>query len=133
MSAVQDFPVRIGPATYTFRYSWLAFATLTDSLGATFATVVEAMQQASAMDTEVVVWAGLRTHHPYLTRDDVRVMMDDSGVIESMKLVNTASAAFAASLEPEGGSAAARPLLAAIRRLLEKIGRLILFWRKRSR
>ena len=130
MAQVQEVQVKIGQTTFTLRYSWLAFCTLTDAFGATFSTVVEAMHTANAMDVDAVVWAGLRTHHPELTREDVRRMLDDMGTVPAMGVFTQASAAFAASLEPEGGSSTGNPLWRLVSRFLAAIGRWIASWRK---
>lgn len=125
-----DFPVKLAGQQFVVRFSWSGFAALCRELRANVSNVTEVLATADATDMDALLWAGLVHHHPGLTRETVRGLMDETGVVGSMAAIETASGAFLAALEPEGGGSTARPLWA---RLASALGRLIVFWKKPSR
>jgi hypothetical protein len=131
--AAQETQITIGERTFTVRYSWKAFCALTTALNASFATVTEALFTADASDVDAVVWAGLITRHPEVSRQDVRDMLDEVGVVASMEAVDFCSARFVDSLQKEGGGSTANPLKAALSRWTRRLGLWIGSWWKPKR
>lgn len=133
MAAPQETQVTIGDRTFTVRFSWKAFTALTTALGATLATVTEALFTADASDVDAVVWAGLITRHPEISRAEVRQMLDDIGVPAALEVVDFCSERFVDSMMREGGGSTANPLKAALGRLTRWLGRLTSYWWKPKR
>lgn len=90
MSA-QDKQIKIGDKTYTIRFSVRALTALQEHWGLkSFQEVAQKMsklnESVSIDDLVGFVWAGLRTHHREMTKEDVLDLIDELGMenIESV-------------------------------------------------
>lgn len=102
MARLPDRQIEIGGKVYTLRFSLKAMAALQEHFGlASLAGLQEAMARLGAADVAGVIWAGLRTHHPEVTRDMAMDMADDLGLDGAMQVLNEGLAA----AMPEGDGA----------------------------
>lgn len=85
MGELQDIPVTLGGQTYKLRFSIRAIFALKrrwslDSEADVQRRIELIKQKADLEDTVTLIWAGLQTHHPELTEDQVLGWLDDGGV-----------------------------------------------------
>lgn len=81
----QDQPLTLAGQTYQLRFSVKAMLALKDRWGLKDDRQIEArMKSASVEDFVTIVWAGLRTHHPELSEEQVLGWLDDGG-LDGMK------------------------------------------------
>lgn len=112
MPASADKQVTFGDRTITLRYAIKSMAALQDHWGLTSFQEVGAKmgsleRQMSADDMVAIVWAGTRTHHPELSKDEVLDLVDSVGMDE---LQDVLTKAFDGAVDKGGGSkASARP------------------------
>lgn len=100
MARLPDRQIEVSGKVYTLRFSLKAMAALQEHFGlASLADLHAAMERVSANDVAGVIWAGLRTHHPEVTKDMAMDMADDLGLDGAMQLLNDG---FGAAM-PEGG------------------------------
>lgn len=105
--ALADRQLEAGGRVYTLRFSVRAMAALQDHYGvASFNDVAERLQNVAAIgagDLVAIVWAGLRTHHPEVTKDEVLGILDEIGPAGVLAVTGEA---FAAAAPPDGVGAA---------------------------
>lgn len=112
-----DRQFTLGGETYTLRFSVRAMGALQDHFGLkSLNQVGERLQQLGAdlgvEDLAAVLWAGLRSHHPEISKDDALGLLDDAGLDGLDSVVGEAFAAAApddadrAGGEGGGGSSA---------------------------
>jgi len=85
MAESQDRQITLAGQSYTLRYSVRATLALKDKWGlgddkASEKEIERRMAQASLSDFVTIIWAGLRTHHPELSEDQVLGWLDDGGL-----------------------------------------------------
>lgn len=81
MAESQDRQISLAGHTLTIRYSLKATLALKDAWGLASDNEIEARMQSPGLDDFVtILWAGLRTHHPDVTREDVLDWADDAGL-----------------------------------------------------
>jgi len=99
MARLPDRQIEVSGKVYNLRFSLKAMAALQEHFGLASLTELQgAMERVSAGDVAGVIWAGLRTHHPEVTKDMAMDMADDLGLDGAMKLLNEG---FGAAM-PEG-------------------------------
>ena len=78
----QDQQVTLAGKTWTLRYSVKAMLALKDAWQLkSDGEIAARLEQSKSMDDFITtIWAGMRTHHPEMSRDDVLVLLDDSGL-----------------------------------------------------
>lgn len=77
---LQDVQIELGGRSLTLRYSIKATLALKERWGLENDREVQAkMAKASMSEFIDIVWAGLRTHHPEISHDDVMTYLDDAG------------------------------------------------------
>lgn len=81
----QDRQITLAGQSYTLRFSVRATLALKDSWGipdgkAGEQEIERRMKAATLGDFVTIIWAGLRTHHPELTEDQVLGWLDDGGL-----------------------------------------------------
>lgn len=106
-----DRPFQVGNKTYTMRFSVRALAALQDHYGLnSLEEIGERLADTSKMSVKdlcAIVWAGLRTHHPETSMEDVMGIMDDLTLDRVKEMV--ASGFAAASPPEERGNGKGRP------------------------
>lgn len=79
-SQLQDVQIELGGRSLTLRFSIKATLALKERWGLENDREVQAkMAKASMSEFIDIVWAGLRTHHPEISHDDVMTFLDDAG------------------------------------------------------
>lgn len=79
-SQLQDVQIELGGRSLTLRFSVKATLALKERWGLETDREVQAkMAKASMSEFIDIVWAGLRTHHPEISHDDVMTFLDDAG------------------------------------------------------
>ena len=97
---LQDVQVELGGRSLTIRFSIKATLALKEKWGLEQDREVQArMAKATMTEFIDIIWAGLRTHHPEITHDQVVDMLDDAG---SDGLSGMVTRALEASAIPEG-------------------------------
>lgn len=88
---LQDVQIELGGRSLTLRYSIKATLALKERWGLENDREVQArMAKASMAEFIDIVWAGLRTHHPDISHDQVVDMLDDAGADGLTDLVTNA-------------------------------------------
>lgn len=99
MARLADRQVEVGGKVYTLRFSIKAMAALQEHFQLPSLNDLQgAMAKVGAGDVAGVIWAGLRTHHPEVTKDQAMEIADDLGLEGAMQLLNDG---FGAAM-PEG-------------------------------
>lgn len=112
MKANPDIQITVSGETYTLRFSAKALAALQDHWGALHLGEVgqrlAALEDgiASIDDCVAICWAGLRTHHPDVSKSDALDMLDDMGMDSFLGALGDA---LGASSGEGGGDAPANP------------------------
>lgn len=102
--SLQDVGVTIGGRSLTLRYSIRATLALKERWGLEHDREVQArMAKPSMSDFIDIFWAGLRTHHPEITPDDVLGILDDAGADGMADAVAQALEAAAPPEQPRPG------------------------------
>ena len=88
--SLADRTIRLGGRDYTMRFSVRAMAALQDHWGVkSFQEVSDKMntldEQLSADDLVGILWAGLRTHHREITKEDVLDILDEAESLEAIQ------------------------------------------------
>lgn len=104
-----DRQITVGGKTYTLRFSIRAMAALQEHWGLKSINGIGAKLEAlgddmGADDLVAVVWSGLRTHHPELSKDDALSMLDEVGLGGLDGVIGDAFAAAAPPKQPSEGS-----------------------------
>lgn len=103
MSELQDRQITLGGQTYIVRFSIRAMLALKKRWGLKNEAQVEArMKNADMEDFIVILWAGLLTHQPTITEEQVLGWMDDGGVA-GIEAIQEAVEAAAPPPRPPGG------------------------------
>lgn len=90
-SQLQDVQIELGGRSLTLRFSVKATLALKERWGLENDREVQAkMAKASMSEFIDIVWAGLRTHHPEISHDDVMTFLDDAGADGLTDLVTRA-------------------------------------------
>lgn len=77
---LQDVEVNVGGRSFTLRYSIKAQLALKDRWKCESDREVQARMAKPSMDDFIdIFWAGLRKHHPEVTREEVLDLLDDAG------------------------------------------------------
>lgn len=88
---LQDVQIELGGRSLTLRYSIKATLALKERWGLENDREVQAkMAKASMGEFIDIVWAGLRTHHPEISHDDVMTYLDDAGADGLTDMVTSA-------------------------------------------
>ena len=99
--SLQDVDVTIGGRSFRLRYSIKATLALRDKWGLGSDREVQArMSKPTMSDFVDIFWAGLRTHHPEVTPDDVLTLLDDAGAEGMASAVTQALSAASPPEEP---------------------------------
>ena len=88
--SLADRVISLGGRDFTLRYSVRAMAALQDHWGLkSFQEVSNRMEvldeQLSAHDLVGILWAGLRTHHREMTKDDVMDILDEAESLQAIQ------------------------------------------------
>lgn len=106
MANLQDVPIELGGRSLTLRFSIKATLALKEKWGLEHEREVQAkMARASMAEFIDIVWAGLRTHHPEVTHEQVVDLLDDAGADGMQSAVERALSAAAAPPSPSDGQA----------------------------
>lgn len=114
MTASIERQISVAGKSYTLKYSARAFAALQDHYGLKSMKAVQERlgdaEQFGIDDMVAVIWAGLRTHHRDVSKDDVLGMIDELGLEQAGAAIGAAFAG-AAPMAEEGaaGAGAADP------------------------
>lgn len=113
-AALADRQITVGEETFTLRFSVRAMGALQDHFGLQSLNEVGPRLQAmgdnmGVTDLAAVLWAGLRTHHPDLTKDDALGLLDDAGLGGLDDIIGEAFAAAAPDDGEGGGESAQNP------------------------
>lgn len=99
--SLQDVPIEIGGRSYLLRYSIKATLALKDRWKCESDREVQARMAKATMEEFVdIFWAGLRTHHPEVTPEQVLDLLDDAGA-DGMTSAVTQALNAAAPPEPD--------------------------------
>lgn len=80
MAELQDIPLELGGRSLTIRFSYLAQKTMKHHWKLENDRELQArMVKPSMEDVAVILWAGLRRHHPDMGLSDVENLLDDAG------------------------------------------------------
>jgi len=120
MAKLQDRQITLDGVTYSLRYSVKATIALQEAWGAESiqaaeGRLAEAMKPGAAVDIAdfvTIIWAGMRTHHPEMTPEQVLDLLDDGGLEgleRNMREAVEAGSAPAPDPHPGHGRAARRP------------------------
>lgn len=107
-----DRQVTIGGSRFTLRFSVRAMAALQEHWGlpsfkAVGARMAELGDDLGVDDLVGILWAGLRTHHPDVTKEDVLDLVDAAGMDGLVDAMAAALEGALADGSGEGGRAAA--------------------------
>jgi len=86
LALAADRQISVGEKSYTLRFSVRAMAALQEHFGLhnlndTAAKVYGLAKSGASLDDLVaLLWAGLRTHHPAMSKQNVLDLVDDLGV-----------------------------------------------------
>lgn len=109
---LQDVQVELGGRSLTLRFSVKATLALKAKWGLETDREVQARMAKASMEEFIdIVWAGLRTHHPEVSHDQVLDWMDDAGAQGLTDLVTNALEASAAPADdrPRAGQTEPKP------------------------
>lgn len=101
MSGLGDRQVSLGGETFTLRYSFRAFGALQEHWQLATIDAVIGRLTSGAMGTDDlvgVIWAGLRTHHAGVSKEQVLDALDAIGIGGLPALVQDLQAAILAAL-----------------------------------
>lgn len=112
-----DVPVVIADKPLTFRFSTMAVAALGKIWGCN--GVDEVFEKLSKVqstgkidldDGSILIWAALQKHHPDISIEAVRELLDDNGLGKLQPVIEKLSDAIQASMpSPKGAAANGRP------------------------
>ncbi len=99
-----DQQIVVGGESYTLRYSLKAMIALQDHFGVKSLTAVGerlgSSEELGGEDIAAVLWAGLRTHHPDTSMQDVIDALDRVGLDAVSEVIEKAFAAAAPASDP---------------------------------
>ena len=99
---LQDIPLELGGRSFTIRFSYLAQKTMKHHWQLTDDREIQArLAKPSMEDVAVILWAGLKRHHPEMGLADVENLLDDAGTAGMTSAVAKLGDAIGASSPPE--------------------------------
>lgn len=102
MPELQDIPLELGGRSLTIRFSYLAQKTMKHHWQLEDDREIQArLVKPSMEDVAVILWAGLRRHHPEMGLSDVENLLDDAGTVGMTAAVGKLGDAIGASSPPE--------------------------------